>query len=306
MDCFYTRSNPEFLVVSRTWGNETPAGQLSYCFRQATLKGHGEEVARESGAMRRATTPFLHSTRRRSARFVSSIADAAPIISIKNGTFYRQHPSSQVALSNNQPMFPNLTFSLPSHLPNAKGQQQHWAIIGRSSSGKTTLLEILRGKHVCIPPRARSFPYLSDTRKAYNPSQAIGYVGFTDQGPGAIGTGGAYLSARYESRREDTDFSVLKYLRGDTELNPTETKGEKDNDECLLERSIKDLGLEDLVEMPVGNLSNGQMRRARIAKALLRNSEVLLLDEPFSMVFMCDWNFSGNDKLTIVMMLSGT
>ena len=235
-------------------------------------------------AMRRAAFPTLYSRRWNSARLISSIANAAPIIRIQNGTFYRQNPSSQ-APSNNPPMFPNLTFSLPSHSFKSEGQQ-HWAIIGPSSSGKTTLLEILRGKHICIPPQARDFPYLSNTRKAYNPSRAIGYVGFADRDPGTIATRGAYLSARYESRRENTDFSVMRYLRGDTELNPTETKRERKNDENALERSIKDLGLEHLVDMPVGNLSNGQMRRARIAKALLSNPEVLLLDEPFSMAFM--------------------
>lgn len=235
--------------------------------------------------MKRAKVPSPHLIRWNPARLISSVANAAPIIRIHDGTFYRQYPL-QAARSNNPPMFHNLNFSLPSHSPKAGGQQQHWAIIGPSSSGKTTLLEIFRGKYVCIPPQARSFPYLSYTRKTYNPSRAIGYVGFTDQGPGNIGIQGAYLSARYESRRETIDFSVLKYLRGDTELNPEETKGEKKIDESALEKSIKDLELEDLVDMPVGNLSNGQMRRARIAKALLINPEVLLLDEPFSMVFI--------------------
>lgn len=239
----------------------------------------------QSSAMRRAKIPSPHSNRWNSARLISLVANAAPIIRIQDGTFYRQYPSSQADPSNNSPMFPNLNYSLPSHSPKAGGQQQHWAIIGPSSSGKTTLLEILRGKYVCIPPQARSFPYLSDTRKAYNPSQAIGYVGFTDQGPGKNGIRGAYLSARYESRRETTDFSVLRYLRGDTELNSEGTKREKQHGQSALEKSIQDLGLEDLVDMPVGNLSNGQMRRARIAKALLSNPEVLLLDEPFSMVF---------------------
>lgn len=239
--------------------------------------------------MRRAKIPSLHSIRWNSARFLSSVSNAAPIIRIQDGTFYRQYPlqAGQAAPSNNPPMFPNLNYSLPSCSPQAGDEQQHWAIIGPSSSGKTTLLEIFRGKYVCIPPQARSFPYLSNTRKAYNPSRAIGYVGFTDQGrPGNIGIEGAYLSARYESRRETTDFSVLRYLRGDTELNHTETTGERKHEESALERSIKDLGLADLVDMPVGNLSNGQMRRARIAKALLSNPDVLLLDEPFSMVFI--------------------
>ena len=42
------------------------------------------------------------------------------------------------------------------------------------------------------------------------------------------------------------------------------------------------LGLGDLLTLPVGNLSNGQTRRARIARALLERPEILLLDEPFS------------------------
>lgn len=75
----------------------------------------------------------------------------------------------------------------------------------------------------------------------------------------------------------------MQYLKGETELNAAEQeellhrpRGE------MLERVITDLMLEKLVDMPVGNLSNGQTRRARIAKALLGAPEVLLLDGPFS------------------------
>jgi ABC-type molybdenum transport system ATPase subunit/photorepair protein PhrA len=146
----------------------------------------------------------------------------------------------------------------------------------------------LNGKHLCIPPQARSFPYLESPeidRKNHelrNPDRAIKRVGFDgEQGLGAQAPQSAYLSARYESRREDTDFSVLDYLQGNTELNPSQDIHGKRIDGGVLERVIRDLRLGELVDMAVSNLSNGQTRRARIARALLGNPEVLLLDEPF-------------------------
>lgn len=45
---------------------------------------------------------------------------------------------------------------------------------------------------------------------------------------------------------------------------------------------IEQLGLEQLLDVPLIALSNGQTRRARIARAIFRRPEVLLLDEPLS------------------------
>lgn len=217
------------------------------------------------------------------------------IIQIQNGTFYRQHPNgtgSGTLQDLDPPLFPNLDFSL-SAFPRRRDagnwkEQQHWAIVG--AGGTTTFLEVLRGTHICLPPNARAFPYLSskdieakDDRQR-SPFHAIQYVGFTPskaQGLGA-GTRGSYLSARYESRREETDWSVIQYLKGQTQLNPPEKLlGRYTCFDKLLSQVIHDLKLERLTSMPVSNLSNGQARRARIAKALLGRPEVLLLDGPF-------------------------
>ncbi|CAG8909138.1 unnamed protein product [Penicillium egyptiacum] len=226
----------------------------------------------------------LRLTAYRLTRFNSEI----PFLRIQDGTFYKKYPTAED--SSNPPIFPNLNFTLPCvHIDRSfkAAPPQHWAIIG--PSGRTDLLHILRGQHICIPPNARSYPYLlTDEIADKDPrlrvvENAVQYVGFSGEGSGAIGgTRGAYLSARYESYREETDWTVLQYLRGQTSLNPM--KGDEQgtlHDENLLQRTISGFDLKNILDLPVSSLSNGQTRRARIAKAVLGKPELLLLDEPF-------------------------
>jgi hypothetical protein len=235
--------------------------------------------------MRRTTTRLFAGSS--SARFhTSHKAFSAPVVRIANGTFYRQHPSSRPAPGQdappNPPLFPGLTVSLPSvSTPN-----QHWAILSPSSDVRTAFLQVLRGQFLCFPPTARTYPYLlspeiarKNPRLRY-PDQAIEYVGFDVE---RKAFGGAYLSARYESLKEDTDFTLQRYLTGIVTLNPGEIELEaKTLDEEVTRQVMKDLELGRFLEKPVSMLSNGQSRRARIGKALLTRPEVLCLDAPFS------------------------
>lgn len=56
-----------------------------------------------------------------------------------------------------------------------------------------------------------------------------------------------------------------------------------DVDERKLRSTSEVLGVDKLLDGSLMNLSNGQQRRARIVKALLKDPEILLLEDPYSM-----------------------
>ncbi|KAF1817135.1 ABC transporter domain-containing protein [Eremomyces bilateralis CBS 781.70] len=218
---------------------------------------------------------------------------SSPLVDIKNGTFYRSYPASvhptagdQVESNIDPTLFSGLNYSIPSFPP----ERQNWCVLSTSSAARTAFLHVLQGQYVCLPPTARTFPYLSSPEvtakdsRLRSPSIAIQYVGFdaSERNVGHSSLRGAYLSARYEARREVTDFSVRNFLTGDTELNPDETLlAESRPPQELLEDIAERLRLKPLLEMPLSNLSNGQMRRTRVGKALMGRPELLLLDGPF-------------------------
>jgi len=234
--------------------------------------------------MRRTPASFFAATGH-SRLHTSQWLCSEPIVNIQNGTFYRRHPSSKPSnsqeLDSNPPLFPDLTLSLPSFsTPN-----QNWAILSPSSTIRTAFLEILRGQFLCSPPTARTFPYLQSkdiekqNPKLRYPEHAIEYVGFDVQ---RKQFGGAYLSARYESLKEDTDFTLQRYLTGIVTMNPgKEELKAKSIDGDIMRKVMKNLELERFLQKPVAMLSNGQSRRARIGKALLSQPLVLCLDAPF-------------------------
>lgn len=219
--------------------------------------------------------------------------DTPELVAIKRGTFYKEYPSSLNAGSSstaNPPLFRRLYFKLeatPEHLIGTPVATRHYAVIGANT---TPFLRLIQGDYICTPSSARTYPYLSSDQipeeKSYLrlPSRAIKYVGFNSKTPNDApgGVKGAYLSARYESRREETDWSLRQYLRGETELNPSKKISGPRLDDHAFTKVVRDLRLQNLIDLPVSHLSNGQTRRSRIAKALLDKPRLLLLDEPFS------------------------
>jgi ABC-type molybdenum transport system ATPase subunit/photorepair protein PhrA len=192
-----------------------------------------------------------------------------PIVQLKQATIYKD----SLAQDNASPLFSDLKFTLPT-------DGEHWAIISTHDASRTYFLNVLNGRYLAAPPESRSYPYLESQN--IPPHRAISYIGFDAERSGLGGTAvkGQYLSQRYEAHREVDDWSLLDYLEGNTELNALEKPGDH-TDTDLLANVVANLNLEPLLALPVSNLSNGQTRRARIAKALLQKPELLLLDGPF-------------------------
>lgn len=234
-------------------------------------------------------------SRLRANELVARLGSEVPrLVNIKGATFYREHPSSSNVehSDSNPPLYPGLRIEIDATSEDKIGKPintSHIAVIGANT---TPFLSILQGQYICTPPNARSYPYLSseyipeDQSHLRLPSRAIKYVGFNPKRSNdtAGGVRGAYLSARYESRKEETDWSVRQYLHGETELNPSLKVSGSTIDEASFSKIIHDLRLKDLLDLPVSHLSNGQTRRARIAKALADKPRLLLLDDPFSML----------------------
>jgi ABC-type multidrug transport system ATPase subunit len=129
-----------------------------------------------------------------------------------------------------------------------------YAILGDNGAGKTTLLRALAG---LTPPTRGSISMLGTT----DLRSVCGQLGYM-----------AHPSLLYD---EMSGMENLKYF---ARLYDVDNKDERCADVI---RAVK---LEPSLIRPVGQYSQGMRQRMSLARALLNNPKILLLDEPFSNV----------------------
>lgn len=142
-------------------------------------------------------------------------------------------------------------------------------------SKKTEFLSAIAMKYLPHPPLSRQYPVIKDTGNY----DSIEYLNFKE----SSGLDKVYLSARYESlsykgtlEMSDDVNSVANYITGNNNYNANHKTNPADS-----EKIIELFNLGHLKHKWINSLSNGQLRRARIAKAVLHYPQLLIIDDPF-------------------------
>jgi ABC-type multidrug transport system ATPase subunit len=128
-----------------------------------------------------------------------------------------------------------------------------YAILGDNGAGKTTLLRTLAGLN---QPSSGEVTVLG-ARKFHDACQLVGYM--------------AHPSLLYDEMSGMENLAYFAQLYGITSAT-----------RCA--EVIRAVGLDPDLVRPVGQYSQGMRQRMSLARALLNDPKILLLDEPFSNV----------------------
>ncbi len=137
-------------------------------------------------------------------------------------------------------------------------------LLGLNGSGKTTLIKLLT--RLLSSPKNHIF--INDKEiKDYSIKEYSKIISYVPQ-----------------SISQDNDFQVIEYLV----LGKVNTikfySSPKDEDYKQAKEIASQLGIEDLLDKKMNELSGGQRQLAVIAKAVVQDSKIIIMDEPTSSI----------------------
>lgn len=145
------------------------------------------------------------------------------------------------------------------HISLSVNEGQFLGIIGPNGSGKSTLLKIVLG---LLRPHEGEV-YLFGSKQEWNKPYHVGYV-----------------SQKANSFQLEFPATVREVVAAGLTGKKGLLKGIRKQDYQLVEAALDQVGMTSFMNRNIGQLSGGQQQRVFIARALVSNSKLLILDEP--------------------------
>ena len=143
---------------------------------------------------------------------------------------------------------------------------EHWVVLGPNGCGKTSLLKLIRGEHAPDPDAGKRW-YRWNGRRSQSPVFAKEDIAFVSPEQQE-----RYLQIEWDRTAWDV---VLTGFHGTDYLYRDLTRKEI----AFAKALVKRLEIELLMKRNVQTLSQGELRRTLVARALVGRPKVLLLDE---------------------------
>ncbi len=140
---------------------------------------------------------------------------------------------------------------------------ERWVIVGPNGAGKTTLLKVAAAQ---LQPSSGSARVLG---------QSLGEVNVFD-----LRTRIGFASTAIAGRIPNSEKVLDAVMTASYAVTGRSKEMYDDVDERRARRVLKEWQLADYADRPFGTLSDGEKKRAQIARAVMPDPEMLLLDEP--------------------------
>ncbi|ASN04823.1 metal ABC transporter ATP-binding protein [Virgibacillus necropolis] len=152
----------------------------------------------------------------------------------------------------NKAVLTNINFEIP--------QGAFMGLIGPNGGGKTTLIKLILG---IIKPDAGSISLFQEPIGKF---KAWNHIGFVSQKSNSFNKGFPATVFEVVSMGLTAQVGYLKFF--------------KKQDKVKILQAIEQVGMSEYAYQNIGNLSGGQQQRVFIARSLVNDPNLLILDEP--------------------------
>ncbi|USR78688.1 ABC transporter ATP-binding protein [Arcanobacterium pinnipediorum] len=156
---------------------------------------------------------------------------------------------------------------------------EHWVILGPNGAGKTTLVSLISGWSL---PTTGTVEIIGETTTDTDLRELKSMVGVASAG----------IDARISGREKVLD--VVRTAAYGRSATWTEDYDAEDSDRAR--GLLATLGVESLAERGFARISSGERKRVGIARALMPDPEILILDEP-----LAGLDFGGREQLIVTL-----